>query len=127
MSGASGTHAGRGVPKTLVRGRTVGNVHNDAKDETPAAAKCDCWRRRARNAYIYTHTLRSDDGRTPRFRDPMARLVLVSVSEKGGGGRANSVPGKNIIDYSGTRLCPPQAFPSPLPQAQCRGHYVHPG
>ena len=69
-----------------------------------------------REMHTYIHTLRSDDGRTPRFRDPMARLVLVSVSEKGGGGSANSVPEKNIIDYSGrnsySTLSPP-SIPKP--------------
>ena len=59
--------------------------------------------------HTYIHTLRSDDGRTPRFRDPMARLVLISEMI-GCGGRANILPEKNKnilwIDYSDTRLCP---------------------
>ena len=77
--------------------------------------------------HTYIHTLRSDDGRTPRFRDPMARLVLVCEMISRGKrpeGRAQTLFPKKI-DYSGISTL--SHSPAPLPQAQCRGPYVHPG
>ena len=72
--------------------------------------------------HTYIHTLRSDDGRTPRFRDPMARLVLVCEMI----GRANSLPEK-INNKKYTIPIPTLSHPpAPLHQAQCRGPYVHP-
>ena len=64
--------------------------------------------------HTYINTLRSDDGRTPRFRDPMARLVLVcEMIEAESGVRANSLPEKNKkIYYSDPRLCPIPQPPS---------------
>ena len=77
--------------------------------------------------HTYIHTLRSDDGRTPRFRDPMARLVLVcEMIEAESGVRANSLPEK-INNKKYTIPIPTLSHPpAPLHQAQCRGPYVHP-
>ena len=66
--------------------------------------------------HTYIHTLRSDDGRTPRFRDPMARLVLVcEMIEAESGVRANSLPEKNkkytipILDFVPSPSPPPSS------------------